>query len=311
MEGPLYGLNIAMYISYVRILTKDSSNVQKRFLLAIATLQLILATGHYITTLIDLSDGFLTHATDLGGSDLYFADAAHPHYIAELFFYFTNYVIGDALMGWRCYVVWQHNPAIAILFATMVVGSMISGYSTIGHIANLTSTQDLFDVRNWTTAIFTISLGIQVTATTLIVWKILRSSSGVGGALAGRGEYLSVIWMIVESGAVLTASSATVLTLYLLSMNAGAIMSPIITQMSFLIPMSIIVRARMKRNARTANAIPLHGYNHNNVTLGSHPRSTGMTTIQTSVGANTTVVATSIDTKVDMDSVTSTVATHV
>ena len=56
----------------------------------VATFQLVLSTGHYITTLLDLFGGFLDHATDVGGSEAYFANATHPSYIAELFFFFTN-----------------------------------------------------------------------------------------------------------------------------------------------------------------------------------------------------------------------------
>jgi hypothetical protein len=87
-------------------------------LLGIATLQLVISTAHYITTLLDLIGGFIIHVNDPTGSDGYFADAAHRAYIAELFFYFTNvsafmdilqhyfslplspqqYVIGDAVM---------------------------------------------------------------------------------------------------------------------------------------------------------------------------------------------------------------------
>ena len=61
-----------------------------RFLLGIATFQLVLATAHYIMTLLDLIGGFLIHVDEPGGSDVYFAYPGHPVYIAELFFYFTN-----------------------------------------------------------------------------------------------------------------------------------------------------------------------------------------------------------------------------
>ena len=107
---------------------------------------------------------------------------------------------------------------------------LVSGYSTIGHIANLRGMQDLFTVAQWTTAVFTISLGIQISASTLIVVKALRVSSW--RHVSSHRENLATVWIIVESGVILTAATAADLTLYLLNMNAGSITANIITQTS-------------------------------------------------------------------------------
>lgn len=43
---------------------------------------------------------------------------------------------------------------------------------------------------------------------------------------------MGIIWMIVESGAVLTASTLTVFVLYLLGFNAGQLVSEMAAQLS-------------------------------------------------------------------------------
>ena len=85
-----------------------------RFLLGVASFQLVLATAHYLTVLMDLIGGFIASGHDVIGADEYFQNASHPVFIAQIFFYYTNvrgilaavcivtersqYSIGDALM---------------------------------------------------------------------------------------------------------------------------------------------------------------------------------------------------------------------
>ncbi|GJE87405.1 hypothetical protein PsYK624_034880 [Phanerochaete sordida] len=305
-EGPLYGLSIALYIVLVRILRRDSTNVQKTVLLGVATLQIVIATMHYIASLANMMNGLLTHAQTAGGSDAYFAASKHPAFILELFCYYTNFVIGDALMAWRCYVAWQRNLVIGVTFMVMLIGSFISVYSTLGHIASLTNEQNLFEVKGWAVSMCAISVAIQIMATTLLVWKILRNSSRI--LPRSRRQHLSVVWMIVESGAILTATTVTLLTLYTLEMNAGTIITAVTSQINFLIPTSIFIRARMKGDIRPeACVVPLQGYHRSTIGLGSRSRggpvSDRASLPSTNGGEMAVTVTTKVDTKIDSSSV--------
>ena len=168
----------------------------------------------------------------------------------------------------------------------ILMSLLVCGYSTIGQIANLSMMQDLFDVAHWTTAIFSISLGIQIGATTLIVVKTSRVPAW--RYVSSHRENLAIVWIIVESGAILTAATATELTLYLLNMNAGAIIAPIISQLSVSLrtlfsllladidPETVLCShvdhraCKDEGGRREAQVIPLQGYrsyNRNNVKL--------------------------------------------
>ncbi|EKM60305.1 uncharacterized protein PHACADRAFT_189446 [Phanerochaete carnosa HHB-10118-sp] len=209
VEGPLFGLNIAIYIAYIRILSKDITT-QEKLLIAVATFQIVVATAHFITTILDLIGGFITH------------------YIVSSFLFTTNYVIGDAILAWRCYIVWGQNQFIRTFFLVIVTGAFIAGYANIGHIAALSKTQAVFVVYHWTVASFAISLGIQISATLLIVWKIWRTTSWASPA-SGHRERLTFLWIIIESGALLATATVAVLVMFVLHMNAGAIVSYILT----------------------------------------------------------------------------------
>lgn len=125
----------------------------------------------------------------------------------------------------------------------------------------------MFTFYKLSVAGFSLSLAIQVTATTLIVWKIAVNT--IWSSMTSHKEHLAVIWIIVESGAILTVTTIVLCTLYLLEMNTGQIMSNIMGQLGLrasiivslslllmtysfqcLVPTLIIVRVGMKRTDR-------------------------------------------------------------
>ncbi|PPQ84459.1 hypothetical protein CVT26_007389, partial [Gymnopilus dilepis] len=59
---------------------------------------------------------------------------------------------------------------------------------------------------------------------------------------AQRAKYLSMVWLVVESGSVYTSAALVQLVTYLLNMNAGVIMEFMLAQLSAMVPMIIVVR---------------------------------------------------------------------
>lgn len=95
----------------------------------------------------------------------------------------------------------------------------------------LAKTQAIFAVYRWTTATLSMSFAIQFSATSLIVWKIWRTTAWTE-SIDGHKERLAIIWMIVESGAIMTALTVTVLALFLLHMNVSGVIASVIVQIS-------------------------------------------------------------------------------
>ena len=112
----------------------------------------------------------------------------------------------------------------------------VAGYSAIAHIRlqSTAATVDIFAAARWMTSMFSLSIVTQVTATTLIAAKLWRSRF-----MLSRTDHLSVIWMIVESGAILTASTLAVFVLFLLDFNAGQFVSEIAAQLGVRIIISL------------------------------------------------------------------------
>ena len=80
-------------------------------------------------------------------------------------------------------------------------------------------------VSKWFTSLWALSLATNVTCTTLIVIRIARSS-------ANARTYLSLIVIVIESGALYTISVAILMALFELNANSGQIANDITTQLS-------------------------------------------------------------------------------
>ncbi|EKM60010.1 uncharacterized protein PHACADRAFT_206224 [Phanerochaete carnosa HHB-10118-sp] len=292
VEGPLLGINIALYIMYVRILSKNLS-LPKKLLIGLATVQLVSAFAHYITIMMDLISGFITYVDGPGGADAYFGNTTRARYVIAIFFFSTNYSIGDAILAWRCYAVWGHNRLIGAFFTVLVIVAFICGYTSAAHIATLGKNRDLFADYQWAVAIFAMSLSIQVLASSMVVYKIWRTSISM--------YHLSAAWIIVESGLILTSATVSVLVLFLLNMQAGQILSCVLTQLSLAVPLSIAIRAASKWANDHKQSLPLSGYT--TVAEAGMNSRRGERTIGTGASMGSTIaMASDTEIKVDMSS---------
>ncbi|GJE87400.1 hypothetical protein PsYK624_034830 [Phanerochaete sordida] len=275
VEGPLLGVkcgsycnltygmrlkhhSIAMYVAYIRMLFRSSSSYT-RVLITIATVQMVVAVAHYSTLLVYLIDGLIDHTNDLGGSDVWFANPTRPLFVTVSFFYVTNVMIGDAIVAWRCYMVWGRGRMIGSILLILNIAAIVVGYVSLSGIASLETSEDVFVNYRMMTASFALSVAIQTTATVAIVWKIYRDTAWKYASTGTKGR-LAVTWIVVESGVLLSVTTAFLLGTFVVHMNAGFVMGCFLAEMSFMVPTSIIIRSRMKRSGSGIDTLPLPRY---------------------------------------------------
>jgi len=215
----------------------------------VACVQFALSTGHVITMLIQLIRGFVDVPVTSSGSSsslLYLLDQTTPEHIAPPIFYITNSLVGDAILIWRLWVIWGRNLSLCIPFVVLCIASGVTGYTALVNLSRIsptdTGTVFLPRVHNLLLATWTLSVATQFGATVLIGYRILKairwSSKGI------RASRLSVLWIVVESGALYSVT--TIFLLGFSSTNTGAIFANSLGQISALGPTLIIVRAGLK-----------------------------------------------------------------
>ena len=88
------------------------------------------------------------------------------------------------------------------------------GYRAQFELASLSATDPLFikTVTEWLLPTWCLSISVQVITTCLIAWKIWYTSFQIW-SMGGSRRHIAIIWTIVESGAIYSASTATLLVI--------------------------------------------------------------------------------------------------
>ncbi|KAH8984386.1 hypothetical protein EDB86DRAFT_153961 [Lactarius hatsudake] len=267
--GPLYGINICVYILCIHVLYMKGLRGLNLMMLIVASVQFALATGHVITLLVQLIRAFIGAAGTLDGPSNYLLDQSTPEHVAQEVLYITNSLIGDAIMIWRLWIIWNRNFWLCVPFIVLCIASGVTGYTALVNLARLTPADTVFlsRVHNWLIATWALSIATQLGATLLIgyrFWKSIQWNSSKGL----RASRLSVLWILVESGALYSVT--TIFLLGFSSTNTGAIFAASLGQISALAPTLIIVRAGLKSSGTSSSFTPAKG-SINNPYYGGPP----------------------------------------
>ncbi|KAI0261129.1 hypothetical protein BC834DRAFT_1034999 [Gloeopeniophorella convolvens] len=241
ITGPLWGMNVCIFILCAHVLYIKGLKGSNLFMLIVATTQFALATGHAVTVLVQLIRSF---AGILTGPSLYILDQSTPEHVAQTVLYVTNSLIGDAILIWRLYIIWNRNFWLCVPFVILCIATAVSGYTAVANIAQLSTTGTVFlhNVHPWLLATWSLSIATQFGATLLIGYRFWRS---IQWNLRGiRASRLTVLWTLVESGALYSVT--TIFLLGFSSSNTGALFANALGQISALAPTLIIVRAGLR-----------------------------------------------------------------
>ncbi|KAH9046130.1 hypothetical protein EDB84DRAFT_715672 [Lactarius hengduanensis] len=171
---------------------------------------------------------------------------------------------------WRMWIIWDRNFWLGVPFFALCTVSTVTGYAAFVNLARLSPTETVFlsRLQNWLYATWALSIATQAGATLLIgyrFWKSIQWNNSKGL----RASRLSVLWILVESGALYTVT--TIFLVGFSSTNTGAIFAAALGQISALAPTLIIVRAGLKSSGTSSSFTPAKG-SINNPYYGPPPQ---------------------------------------
>ncbi|KAG2141103.1 hypothetical protein DEU56DRAFT_283837 [Suillus clintonianus] len=128
--GILYGFSALMFIGTIWAFTYKRRMRDINWpMAAIATLMFLLSTVHMVPVIIHAENGLVKYRdTFPGGPDAFFADISQDQSIRNLkdVIYILQTLIGDGVVIYRCYIVWQ-SVWVIILPCMMWCGIGVSG----------------------------------------------------------------------------------------------------------------------------------------------------------------------------------------
>ncbi|KAF8178484.1 hypothetical protein BJ912DRAFT_1063133 [Pholiota molesta] len=246
----LYGITLVVYSTCVYVLFQRREERLRSttwILFCTATLQFILSTIYVAFALRLLIEGFIWAVDTPEGTLGYWINPSIRAQVVSKAVYITNSIVGDSVLVWRVYVVWGKNLYACVLPMLLVCGTTVTGYISIKLLSAITlnSLNSLFAIGKWVLATWSLSIATQIISTGLIAGKIWWHARRISGS---KAQYLSVIAIVVESGAIYTVATIFLLAFFDIKTQAGAIIGDMTAQIATIVPTLIILRVEFLRS---------------------------------------------------------------
>ncbi|KAF8968800.1 hypothetical protein BDZ97DRAFT_1790714 [Flammula alnicola] len=221
LASAFWGAFTVVIIIWILSLSNRREVVRNYFPVAALLLMYVLATSHISLVLDRLIQAFVVHVNDDGGAILYLANIATPLNRSKDMLYVSLIVLGDMIIVWRCFMVWNKNYYVVALPVIMVLGTAISGYGAIGRYF----TPDPYETASirWAQAMLSVSMVTNIIVTLLTAGRIWYLSRSLGAMSFGPSQtrYRSVILLILESGMFMSISKMIEFILFQLAPDDG------------------------------------------------------------------------------------------
>ncbi|KAF9464030.1 hypothetical protein BDZ94DRAFT_1136969, partial [Collybia nuda] len=152
--------------------------------------------------------------------------------------------LADALMMWRCKVIWDGNWWILIFPGIMYLGSVSMGIMTLFQSTRPDAHLWLSLDVNFALPYFSISSALNITLTILIIVRLIMHQRSFRLVLGRRSaaQYADIITMLIESSAVYAISSFLFIGPFGGGNSVALVFLPILSQTQVIAPLLIISR---------------------------------------------------------------------
>jgi len=254
MESVTYGIYLVTFVACLRVLLFSNGRLK-----SIRTLNypmVVAALLMFVFGSLDVAFG-LRHNIDafvsIGDPDKVFADISNWINVMKMVDYVAQTFIGDAILLYRCYVVWHRRWFIIILPVLTWLGCAACGIMTAYIEASLGfSTLNQAKFVPFITSMLSLTLATNVITTSLIVYRIWNVQSKLSSHRSKThtdDPASRVMRVLVESGLLYTASILVLFGTYLSSNNAILGVSDTIVQIIGITFNLIIVQTNQANNS--------------------------------------------------------------
>ncbi|KAJ3860373.1 hypothetical protein EV359DRAFT_49223 [Lentinula novae-zelandiae] len=239
VESVLYGEAIMVFTAAVFILMRryQAGKSSARLLLATSTVLFLLSTAYVSISCRELLEAYVWGPP--GGASLYFADASQHYSGVKLSLALVNQI-------WRMWVVYNNKWTIIILPVSNFEAGTITVADATEFISDSRRDRPLSGPAVPSLVVYWgLDFVINIGVTGCIIHKLWSAGRTVKGFIITRDThhpYLSVIFIIVESGGILAMATLITLCLYLSRNPAAAPAIDSVVQFATLAPLLIVVR---------------------------------------------------------------------
>jgi hypothetical protein len=236
-EAILYGIYFTLFVICLFVFDngrQTTNQVVKYTVIAM----FVISTAHIAGTIRSLQEGFFDWRPKT--PETYFNSKALPLNLANKSLYGANLLLGDGLMIYRLWIIYQRRWLVVALpiLLTMATASLIG--VTIWEFSNLTPGQSAFAARvtSIAPALFSVPLVTNIVITGLIIWRIKQAQDSTKFTSNHRmyAFYRRVIRDTIESCVLYPIFLLAALILYCLKNNGQDILTGSMAQIVSIVP---------------------------------------------------------------------------
>ncbi|KAI0710098.1 hypothetical protein C8Q76DRAFT_798856 [Earliella scabrosa] len=211
----LYGAYTVVFILTVWVLL---SKRRKRRpirdpMLWISLIMFVMATVHIAINYTRVIRAFITFRDAPGGPAAFFNQLSEFTQIFGSTIYIAQTLIGDSVVLYRCYLVWGDSRVI-VFPCILLLGSTASGVGILYSFARVVPEAEIFveELQQWIVSFFSLTLATNIICTGLVALRIWWMNRAIMNFASN--SYHPIIFLVLESGAVYSATLTTLLILY-------------------------------------------------------------------------------------------------
>ncbi|OSD05841.1 hypothetical protein PYCCODRAFT_1443198 [Trametes coccinea BRFM310] len=216
VQSILYGIYVTLFFTTTDALLRrrEGCGTLRHDMVFVSLLMFVVATMHVATNFSRIILAFVVHADAPGGPAAFFNELSNFTQMFGSTLYVIQTLLGDGMVLYRCYLVWERKVAVVVIPCLLLLGSTATGIGILYSFDKVVPQASIFVVQlnRWITAFFSMTLVTNFICTALVayrVWSMNRST------LSFRQHKLRPIMvLIVESGAFYSATLLALLILY-------------------------------------------------------------------------------------------------
>ncbi|KDQ26468.1 hypothetical protein PLEOSDRAFT_159616 [Pleurotus ostreatus PC15] len=185
-------------------------------MVGISLAMFILATMHIAVNFTRIIKAFVIYKDEPGGPAAFFDKLAEFTQLFGSTIYVVQTLLGDSVVLLRCYIVWGRRLSVVLFPAILLLGSTASGIGILYSMAHVVPEAEIFAVQlqKWILTFFSMTFATNIICTSLVAFRIWHNMKRESAVFGGGRNLRPVLFLVVESGAVYSATLLALLVLY-------------------------------------------------------------------------------------------------
>jgi hypothetical protein len=265
LEGMLYGFSLLMFIGTSwALFHRNISRAANCRMATVACSLLLFSTAHIIIDIIRTEEGLVQQRSTPYDPNAFFANVAQWSFVYKNLLYTLQTLVGDGVVIYRCYVVWQ-SWYIIIIPCMLWCSVAATGAGSVYSISQATVNKgNIFapGTGPWITSFLAATLFTNLLSTSLLAYRIWSIGRRMTDAALATGLLWPVVRVILDAGVLYSLSLLAALVCFIAKNHGHYVLLDMIMPIISITFYMVIIRITITKNSSQASQEPSSSLSH-------------------------------------------------